>query len=447
MLDFTPQGARAVRVPEGLFTLIGPPGSGKSTLVQTMVLNGLDPAAAISPDQMRALPQYGGDASDQASSPAVFAEANRRLDARLRAGQSALFDATGLHGPSRRRQIEQARLAHLPATALVARPRPLDELVARVNDPRRNRPVPPEVIARFIDRHAALTEAALRSEGFDRVVVFDDDTSISVLRDDGDWRRVPGPFVAIGDVHNCLDSLMTLLGALGFDEQLNHPEGLFPVLLGDVINKGGRQPGDPGVRADQFDAARALRWVLEMRRTGRIGWVLGNHEAELLRTLIGHRPGSAGACSTTVRALRSQPDSNALIGEFRAAAARLPIVIDVPRGERTVHLVHAGYRDGLRSLEDRPARRIALHASPTWVTRWCSPDVVVYGHTAQRSVTLTPNELGGVCVGIETAAYLGGGISAYRIDTGDVTTSPSTSHDVRSAPARTAVPALPAPVR
>ena len=48
MEPITLTGARPIRVPEALFVLIGPPGSGKSRLAASMVANGLDPEAVVS---------------------------------------------------------------------------------------------------------------------------------------------------------------------------------------------------------------------------------------------------------------------------------------------------------------------------------------------------------------------------------------------------------------
>ena len=56
---------------------------------------------------------------------------------------------------------------------------------------------------------------------------------------------------------------------------------------------------------------------------------------------------------------------------------------------------------------------------------------MVYGHTLQESgPRIGVNDAGGRTIGIETGAYLGGGMSAYRSDTTLVTTEPSVAHDI-----------------
>jgi predicted kinase len=432
MEPITLTGARPIRVPEALFVLIGPPGSGKSRLAASMVANGLDPEAVVSPDALRALPQFGGDVNDQTSTPAVFAHANRTLDIRLRSGVPVLFDGTGLHAGSRLRQIEQARRTHMPVVALLACQRSVDELTARCGDPERVRHVDPSVLADYVAEHVRTTPELLLAEGFDRVIVFDDSTVIEVLRSDGDWTHVTGPFAIISDVHNCLSTLQNLLRTLGFDENLDHPQGLFPVLNGDVVNKGGRLPGDPGVDVADYDAALCMRWILSFHRQGKIGWVLGNNEVALLQTLT-VEPGKALSSNSldTAEALRAQSDATQLIAEFRSVTLRLPALVEVKENGESIYVAHAGYRSDFNELPPVTARRFALYANENQTLKWEGSGTVVYGHTLQESgPRIGVNDAGGRTIGIETGAYLGGGMSAYRSDTTLVTTEPSVAHDI-----------------
>jgi predicted kinase len=432
MEPITTTGARPVRVPEALFVMIGPPGSGKSRLAAKMVANGLEPDAVVSADALRALPQFGGNVNDSTNNPAVFAHANRTLDIRLRSGVPVLFDATGLHAGSRLRQIEQARRTHMPTVALLARQRSVDELASRCSDPERGREVDRLTLAASVERHALITAELLLSEGFDRVIVFDDATEIQVLPSTGDWKHVTGPFAVISDVHNCLNTLQNLLRTLGFDENLDHPDGLFPILDGDVVNKGGRLPGDHNVEPADYDAALCLRWILEKHRQGKIGWVLGNNEVALLQTLTCEPDQALSSNSLdTAEALRAQPDATELIAEFRSATLRLPAIVEVNEHGETVYIAHAGYRSDINELPPVTARRFALYANESWTKKWEGSGTVVYGHVLQESgPRVINNDAGGSTVGIETGAYLGGGMSAYRTDTKSVTTEPSVPHDI-----------------
>lgn len=394
MTDVALSGARPIRVPEGLLVPLGPLTPATSRLVRQLLAGGLDPAAVIEPATAVAA---------GVPVPAAYAEANRRLDTRLRAGLSGFFLAPNLHAASRRRQVEQARHMHLPAVALINR-----DLVEQPSHDQ------------------------LRAEGFDRVVEFDETTYVSLLRRNGDWTRVPGPFVVVGDVHQCLDTLTALLERLGFDEELNHPDGLFPILAGDVVNKGGEVHSSRAPIAEHA-AARTLRWVLAQHRAGRLGWVMGNNEAALLSSFAHPRMAPAGSSGPTMRALAAQPDAGRLVSEFRAVASRLPVVVDLLDAGREVHVVHAGYREGLRSLPVVLARRIALFSTQSWVKDWTASATVVYGHVRQDRPTVRRNAAGGATVGVETSAYRGGGLSAVRTDTLECVTEPTRPGDLTLA--------------
>lgn len=406
----TTPGARTFRVPEGLIVPVGSP-EAVTTAVASLCDHGLDAAALIRPDRA---------VLDVATR---FAEANHRLDRRLRAGRAALFVATNLDPASRRRQVAQARRAHLPATALV------------LDDP----DAPGDA------RLAAATDDVLLAEGFDRVHRPRPGDVIALLRADGDWTRVPGPFVIVGDVHNCLDTLADLLGDLGFDDDLTHPTGLFPILAGDVVNKGGRHPGDPGVAPRDYDAARTLRWALAQRARGALGWVAGNHEEALVRALTGAGL-SEGPSTATVAALAAQPDGDALARAFVATALSLPSVVDLLDGEgRVLHVVHAGYRDDLRDGSTERLRRVALHGREPSLDRLAPGHGVLYGHTPQRAARVRRQPNGSLAVGLETGAWRGGLLSAWRTDTSSIVTRPPRERDARERPVRAVAGSVPVP--
>ena len=175
----TPTPPNDFVVPPGLFLFIGPPGCGKSHLAVQLSAN-LDAAAVVSTDALRALPEFGGDAADQTSSTRVHARAKLIAHQRLNSHLSVIYDTTGLNGTDRKSLAGFAKAALMPATALLAVTRSDAELIARDADPSRGRSVGPEVIAKFQPRHRAITVDALLAEGFDSVIVFDDNTRIRI---------------------------------------------------------------------------------------------------------------------------------------------------------------------------------------------------------------------------------------------------------------------------
>ena len=90
-----------------------------------------------------------------------------------------------------------------------------------------------------------------------------------------------GPFDIVGDVHGCLDELLELLTALGY--QVNRraedfaaapPLGRRLIFVGDLVNRG---PATPGV----------VRLVMNMARAGQALTVPGNQDMTLTAALKG----------------------------------------------------------------------------------------------------------------------------------------------------------------
>ncbi|MBP6562010.1 MAG: metallophosphoesterase [Neisseriaceae bacterium] len=78
-----------------------------------------------------------------------------------------------------------------------------------------------------------------------------------------------GALDIVGDVHGEYDALLALVGALGYDDQGQHPQGRTLVFVGDLCDRG---PDSPNV----------IAWVRRLVEAGRAYMVLGNHEINLL---------------------------------------------------------------------------------------------------------------------------------------------------------------------
>ena len=78
-----------------LYLPIGPPGCGKSTLAEALVLDGLlSPDAIVCPDRYREV--LTGSRASQAQNERVFSICNTITAGRLQAGLDVWFDATNL---------------------------------------------------------------------------------------------------------------------------------------------------------------------------------------------------------------------------------------------------------------------------------------------------------------------------------------------------------------
>jgi predicted kinase len=165
-------GIEAPLIPAGaLVVLVGAPAAGKTTFAARLVESGLVEAEdVLSADAARQ--EITGDAGDTTRDRNVFARVRAELDDRMRAGRTAVVDATGLWPRRRARHAAVAR-GHGRPTVAVRFPTPIPDLLAR--NAARDRTVPPgAVIGMARQLEAGATAEQLRAEGFDLVVDADD---------------------------------------------------------------------------------------------------------------------------------------------------------------------------------------------------------------------------------------------------------------------------------
>ena len=171
----------------------------------------------------------------------------------------------------------------------------------------------------------------------------------------------------VGDVQGCALELHDLLAAARFQ-----PDRHRLALCGDLINRG---PDSAGVLA----LARRLDALT----------VIGNHEVSLLE-------GKRTASLDTVRA-----QLGGTLGEWLRWLEARPLFVR----EDGFILVHAGIVPGkrpeqctreelteIRTVDDRP-----------WFDSWPGPEIVIFGHWAQRGKVDLP-----LCKGLDTGCVYGG---------------------------------------
>jgi diadenosine tetraphosphatase ApaH/serine/threonine PP2A family protein phosphatase len=206
--------------------------------------------------------------------------------------------------------------------------------------------------------------------------------------------------IIIGDVHGCLDELLTLVRQTRRD-----PEDRI-VLVGDLVAKGP-------------DSAGVVAWARECA----VDAVLGNHDAHVLRAVHGDLhvkpPHLAVAASLA-------PDDIAWLEE-RPLWLRLGEI-----GGRQHLVVHGGFVPGvplddqerdvvlnLRSITDegRPSKK--LEGTP-WGALWRGPEQVVYGHDAVRGLQRHP-----LATGLDTGCVYGKALTALLLPEGDLVSVPA----------------------
>jgi protein phosphatase len=159
-----------------LVVLVGAAGSGKSTFAARHFA----PDEILSSDRFREL--IAGDAADQTATRPAFGRLHRELTRRLAAGHLTVVDATSIERAARRALVHRARIAGVPATAIVL-DLPAAVVLAR-NARRTERTVAEDVVRRHLARLRAQLdgpEAPIGREGFDAIMIVRDPTDLDRL--------------------------------------------------------------------------------------------------------------------------------------------------------------------------------------------------------------------------------------------------------------------------
>ncbi|MFF4799822.1 AAA family ATPase [Streptomyces sp. NPDC001351] len=105
------------RVAPGLVVLVGPPASGKTSFVRALIARRqIDRDAVVSSDEIRA--ELVGTPPTEAADARIFEERDRRIGARLAAGQTTIAESTNVTPQARTRLITIARRFDAPVTML-----------------------------------------------------------------------------------------------------------------------------------------------------------------------------------------------------------------------------------------------------------------------------------------------------------------------------------------
>ena len=148
--------SRTVLPDPALVVLAGASGSGKSTWAAARYRA----SEVVSSDQLRGV--VGSGEHDLDASVDAFAVLDQIVAARLRRGLTTVVDTLGFDADRRVRQLDLARLAGLPAVAVVFR---TDAAECRRRNRLRSRPVPANVLDNQLRRMPELTDQ-LAAEGW-----------------------------------------------------------------------------------------------------------------------------------------------------------------------------------------------------------------------------------------------------------------------------------------
>ena len=400
-----------LHIPElSLVVLIGASGSGKTTFAR----RAFAPFEVIGSDYCRAL--VSGDENDQSASGDAFDVLHYIAGKRLDRGLLTVVDATTVSRESRAQLVQLARDHDVLPVAIVLDV-PLEVALER-NVARPDRDFGPGPVK----RQAAMLRKSVRGlgrEGFRTVHVLrsaEEVDEATVVRDRllNDYSDQHGPFDIVGDVHGCLDELLALLDALGYDVRRDddgravdavHPEGRRLVFVGDLVDRG---PSSVGV----------LRLAMGMTAAGHALAVPGNHEAKLVRALDGRNVQVAHGLERTLAELAEEtPGFREEVREWcRGLVSHL--VLD----DRRLVVAHAGLKEAYHGRASGRVRSFALYGDTTgetdeyglpvrypWAEEYRGRATVVYGHTPTPVLEWVNNTL---C--LDTGCVFGGALSALR---------------------------------
>jgi protein phosphatase len=231
-----------------------------------------------------------------------------------------------------------------------------------------------------------------------------------------------GPFDIVGDVHGCYAELRELVGELGYsvgeDLLADHPEGRKLGFVGDLVDRG---PENLAV----------LRFVMANVAAGKAFCVPGNHDAKLLKYLIGKKVTLNHGLEETVAQVEAESDD--FREELRIFIDSLVSHFVFDNGKLVV--AHAGLTEEMQGRGSGKVRQFCLYGETTgetdefglperidWASDYRGKALVVYGHTPFSE----PRWLNHT-VNIDTGCAFGGKLTALRYPEQETVSVPALS--------------------
>jgi serine/threonine protein phosphatase 1 len=211
----------------------------------------------------------------------------------------------------------------------------------------------------------------------------------------------------VGDVHGCLDRLVSLHWQIARDLAANPVRDSVLVHLGDYVDRG----------TDSAGVLWLLGGALAAPVTRRVD-LRGNHELLMLDALRGNDMAAGiwidNGGEMTLRSY-GVPDTLALRPDRWAAhvpEAHLKFIqgLDMMHREGNYLFVHAGIRPGVAIRAQKPEDLLWIR-EPFLSDRTPRDVVVVHGHTPRPEVEVFDNR-----IGIDTGAVMGGALTCLVLE-------------------------------
>lgn len=418
----------------GIVLLVGPSNSGKTTLLNRLLDQGiLLRSEIVSSDQFRVLvadaefielnnrlkeEQEVLLAEYQLISQKAFEAMAHLLEARSALGKLTVVDATHLWPEDRKKYLDLAQRKHVPIMAIAL---DVDDKLLLKRDEQREQPRGRHRIKQQV-RAFKSNLRSLETEGFASSYLLNE-----VEVEDTLFRRSTNPLLKevgagldfIGDIHGCYREFLALLDKLGYRSEAEglytHPEGRRLVSVGDVLSRG----------PNSLDC---LNFFINHREKDLAFMVDSNHGWKIARWLSGRKVELAHGdelIPVEFDHYEKEHGKEAVV-ELKEKVKRLLLsapsnIVFTRNGVGVVVATHAGIRDHYIGKQSKRISDFCRYGDTEgfeesgkpvrkdWYVNHSSGETIVWGHDPRPQPVVINNT-----INIDQGVVFGGRLTAYR---------------------------------